>query len=190
MKIGLYFGSFNPIHCGHLIVAQQMLQAAKLEEIWFVLSPQNPLKLQSGLVDEKIRIQLLSKAISDNGDFAISDIEFEMPRPSYTIDTMLKLNGLFPQHQFGIIMGSDNLVSFEQWKSFDVLCRDYEIHIYLRGSVDQKWRSFPKITFYELPYIHISATYIREKARKGEDIRYLVPDAILDEVMRVYGPSA
>jgi nicotinate-nucleotide adenylyltransferase len=186
MKTGLFFGSFNPIHTGHLIVAQQMLNAANLEKIWFVLSPQNPLKTVSGLIDENLRLKLVEKAIAGNDKFEICKTELEMPRPSYTIDTLTRLKQEYPSHEFSLILGSDNLASFESWKSYQALFNENDLHIYMRGPVEEKWKSFSRIRFHDLPYIHISATYIREKARRNEEIRYLVPDSILEEVKNIY----
>jgi nicotinate-nucleotide adenylyltransferase len=189
MKAGLFFGSFNPIHTGHLIVAQQMLEAASLDKIWFVLSPQNPFKSPAELADENSRLSWVEKAISGNPAFEVCKTELEMPRPSYTIDTLEKLRGIYPSTEFSIILGSDNLASFDKWKSYQTLCAEFDIHIYLRGAVDEKWTSFSRMRIYDLPFLHISATYIRQKARKGEDIRYLVPDSILKDVKAAFSFS-
>ncbi len=178
MKIGLFFGSFNPLHTGHLIVAQQILTQAKLDRIWFVLSPQNPFKKIESLLDENKRLELLKQGIEENPDFEVCDIEFSLPKPSYTIDTLNHLSSANPDHVFSIILGSDNLEQFTQWKNYEDILSGYKVLVYARGTVDEKWEHYHNILIYDVPYIHISATYIRNLVKQGKSIKYLVPGAI------------
>ena len=186
MKIGLYFGSFNPIHTGHLIVAQQLLSQAGLDKVWFVLSPQNPFKQNQHLLPEDQRLQLLQQAIENNDVFTVSDVEFHLPRPSYTIDTLNHLAELFPEHTFSIILGSDNLEQFTQWKEYETILKNYKVLVYTRGAIDEKWEQYRNIILFDVPYIHISATYIRHLVKSGKSIRYLVPEAVEDEINKLY----
>lgn len=186
MKIGLYFGSFNPIHSGHLIVAQQLLDQAKLDKVWFVLSPQNPFKQNQNLLNEEKRLSLLTQAIAGNPDFEVCDVEFSLPKPSYTIDTLSNLKENFPDHIFSILIGSDNLEQFMLWKDYETILRDYKVLVYTRGAVEEKWEQYRNIVLYDVPYIHISATYIRHLVKERKSIRYLVPECIEEEVKKAY----
>ncbi len=186
MKIGLYFGSFNPIHTGHLIVAQQLLLQANLDKVWFVLSPQNPLKKKQHLLAEDKRLLLLKNAIIGNDDFEVSDIEFNMPKPSYTIDTLNKLVREFPEHTFSILLGSDNLEKFVLWKNYEEILQNFKIVVYARGIIDEKWEQYRNVVLYEVPYIHISATYIRHLVKEKKRIRYLVPAQVEEDIMKWY----
>ena len=186
MKIGLYFGSFNPIHTGHLIVAQQLLELAALDKVWFVLSPQNPFKKTQHLLDETKRLSLLSKAIAGNEKFEVSDAEFTLPRPSYTIDTLAHLTKEFPEHTFCVLLGSDNLENFLHWKDYESILRDFKLIVYTRGAIDEKWEQYRNIILFDVPYIHISATYIRHLIRAKKSIRYLVPECVEVEVKKAY----
>lgn len=188
MKTGLFFGSFNPVHNGHLIVAEQMLEAAGLDAIWFVLSPQNPFKQQQHLLNQHQRLALLQKAIAGNPRFSVCDAEFHLPVPSYTIDTMRFLEKEYPAHRFHIIMGSDNLQGFEKWKEAEIIQKNYPILVYRRGDVDSQWQHVADIQLFDLPYIHISATSIREAVAANKSIRYLVPETIEEEVKALYKP--
>lgn len=186
MKIGLFFGSFNPVHTGHLIVAEQMLEASGLDKVWFVLSPQNPFKLQQNLLDQQLRFRLLQRAVEGNNRFEASDVEFHLSLPSYTIHTLEHLHALHPEHQFSLIMGSDNLSGFEKWKDYESILSNYSILVYRRGEVDEKWNHAPTVHLFDVPYIHISATFIREAVRQQKTIRYLVPASIEEEVKQYY----
>jgi nicotinate-nucleotide adenylyltransferase len=181
MKIGLYFGSFNPIHNGHLIIANHVLNTTDLQQVWFVVSPQNPLKKSSTLLNEYHRLHLIKSAIEGEKNLKASSIEFNLPKPSYTIDTLTHLKEKFPQHEFAIIMGSDSFANLEKWKNYQVLMNDYNIYIYLRpGSmVDSTQKN---ITILNAPLIEISSTRIRELIKVGKSIRYLVPDVVKEEI--------
>jgi len=181
MKIGLYFGSFNPVHNGHLIIANHVLNTTDLQQVWFVVSPQNPLKKSSSLLNEYHRLHLVKSAIDGEKNLKASSIEFQLPKPSYTIDTLTHLKEKFPQHEFSIIMGSDSFVNLEKWKNYQVLLTNYSIYIYLRPGF--KTDSCQKnITVLNAPLIEISSTRIRELLKAGKSIRYLVPDIVKEEI--------
>lgn len=183
MKIGLYFGSFNPIHVGHLIIAEAALDTAILQEVWFVVSPQNPFKKSKTLLHEFDRLKMVELAIQDNASMRASDIEFRLPKPSYTIDTLTHLSEKYPQHEFYLILGADNLQHFHKWKNYEAILKYYDLFVYPRpGSenvIPEKLLPFSdKITFIQAPLLGISATYIRQKVAKGGSIRYLVPPEV------------
>ena len=179
MKIGLFFGSFNPIHVGHLIIANTMAYSTDLEQVWFVVSPQNPFKKNKSLLHEFDRLTMVEKAIADNYRLKATDIEFNMPRPSYTIDTLTKLSAQYPQHEFKLIMGEDNLVQFENWKNFDKILEYYELYIYSRPNTpEHNYKNHPKVKFVASPMLDISATFIRNCIKENKPIRYMIPDVV------------
>jgi len=183
MEIGLFFGSFNPIHAGHLIIAQAVLQEANLREVWFIVSPQNPLKKNQSLLHEFDRYEMVQLAIADNSNFRVSDIEFRMTRPSFTIDTLVRLSEKYPNHQFRLIMGMDNLQVFPRWKNNQEILTNYGIIIYPRpGSVASEITTHPNIQLIDSPLLDISATYIRKCIRSGKSIKYLVPEMVEDYI--------
>lgn len=175
---GLFFGSFNPIHIGHLALARFFLNETGLKEIWFVVSPQNPLKDKKSLLPEHHRLQLLKCAIDDEPAFKAIDIEFKMERPSYTIHTLLKLDELYPKKEFALLMGHDNLGSFEKWKNYQSILENYQIFVYPRISQHSKQNeiSHPNIIKINAPIIEISSTYIRHAIANKKDVRFLLPD--------------
>lgn len=180
-RIGLFFGSFNPIHTGHLIIAQHMLEHADVDRIWFVVSPQNPLKPRKTLARDADRLHMVRLAIDDNPGFHASNIEFSLPKPSYTVDTLAYLRDQYPEHVFSLIMGGDNLTSLAKWKNYEILLRDYAILVYRRpGSGETPFDDHPSVRFFEAPQLDISATFIREQIKEGKSIRYLVPDAVFE----------
>ena len=179
MKVGLLFGSFNPVHVGHLILANYMATNTDLDQVWFVVSPQNPLKPSHTLLHEQDRIELVRLAIDDNANLSATDIEFSMPRPSYTIDTLVYLKQRYPSYEFALIMGEDNLPTLPKWKNYEQLLADYEIYVYPRSKTpDTVLRSHPKVKLIPAPNIDISATFIRETIKAGKSIRYLVPEEV------------
>ena len=184
MKIGLYFGSFNPIHNGHLIIAQHFLEETDLEKIWFVVSPQNPFKQNHSLLNEYHRLFLVQKAIEGESNMKAVDIEFSLPKPSYTIDTMTYLEEKYPEHQFCIIMGSDSFQNLEKWKSGSLIMTRYPIYIYVRSGfeVDQK-KITENIIVLKAPLLDISASLIRKKIGEGKSVRYLIPDSVNEEIV-------
>ena len=188
--IGLFFGSFNPIHTGHLIIAEYMATRTDLQQVWFVVSPHNPLKEQASLARDFDRLHMVQLAIENNTKLKASKIEFDLPKPSYTIDTMAYLHEKYPQHTFSLIMGSDNLKSIHKWKNYELLLKRYAIHLYNRkGSrVDKEMIDKATIHLHEAPLLDISATMIRDSIRNGLSIRYMVPDPVFEflEGSRLY----
>lgn len=179
MKIGLFFGSFNPIHNGHLIIANYICETTDLERVWLVVSPQNPLKPKETLLRDYDRLHLINLAIEDNKNLKASSIEFKLPRPSYTIDTLTHLHEKFPQHQFSLIMGSDNLTSLHKWKNYEILLDKYEIWVYKRrGYENNLYKDRANITVLEFPFLDISATFIRENIKSGISMQYFLPEAV------------
>jgi nicotinate-nucleotide adenylyltransferase len=179
MKTGLFFGSFNPIHIGHMIIANFMVENTDLDQVWFVVSPHNPLKLKKTLAKDYDRLHLVRLAIGDNLKMKASDIEFSLPKPSYTVDTLAHLKEKYPQLEFVLIMGSDNLVYFHKWKNYETILKYYEIYVYQRpGYEGSKLVDHIKTKVFEAPMMHISASYIRAQAKKGKSIQYLVPDLV------------
>lgn len=179
-RIGLFFGSFNPIHIGHLIIAEYMATRTDLEQVWFVVSPHNPLKNRATLANDFDRLHMVQLAIDDNPRLKASNIEFSLPKPSYTIDTMVYLHEKYPQHQFSLIMGSDNLASIDKWKNYELLLQRYTIHIYKReGDVPElKMPAESDIRMYDVPMMDISSTYIRQSLAAGLSVRYMVPESV------------
>ena len=182
MKIGLYFGSFNPIHVGHLIIAQSLFQRGKLDQVWFVVSPQNPFKKQESLAHEQDRLRMVELAIDDNYQFRASDVEFRMPRPSYTIDTLTYLSDKYPQHQFSLFLGSDNLNHFNKWKNYEAILDQYPLLIYPRPG-EFKRLDHPGVNYVEAPLLDISATFIRQSIQEGLSVRYLLPQRVEEYIL-------
>ena len=182
MKIGLYFGSFNPIHIGHLIVASYVANHTKMQQVWFVVSPQNPLKPSSVLLNEYHRLHLVRLAVEDDLRLKASEVEFKLPRPSYTIDTLTYLQEKYPQNEFSIIMGSDSFQNLPRWKNFEQLVKNFPFIIYKRPGfeVTDHWGAVVKVL--NAPLLQISATEIRENIKSGKTIRYLVPDKVQEEI--------
>ena len=189
MKIGLFFGSFNPVHVGHLIIANFMATQTDLDKIWLVVSPQNPLKPKKTLARDYDRLHLVQLGIGDNPLLEASNIEFKLPKPSYTVDTLAFLGEKYPDREFALIMGGDNLASLHLWKNYEFLLANYDIYVYKRPGADLGERAnHPRVRICEAPMLDISATYIRECLRTGKSVRYLVPDAVFDylENSRLY----
>ncbi|WP_281615563.1 nicotinate (nicotinamide) nucleotide adenylyltransferase [Flammeovirga sp. SubArs3] len=178
-KTGLFFGSFNPIHVGHLILANAMVQSGEVDEVWFVVSPQNPFKKRSSLLHEFDRLDMVNAAIQNNFNFKASDIEFRMPKPSYTVDTLVYLSEKNPMHNFKLIVGEDNLAGFKKWKNHEVILNDYGLLVYPRPkSKPSDLKDHPHVKLIEAPMVDISATYIRNAIKENKDIRYLVPEGV------------
>lgn len=183
MKIGLYFGSFNPIHNGHLIIANYIVQNTEIEQVWFVISPQNPLKKSGTLLNEYHRLYLVQVSIEDEPSLKASDIEFRLPNPSYTIDTLTYLEEKFPSHNFSVIMGSDSFQNLSAWKNYKQLIKNYPIIVYERpGFKVENSYDEADITFLKAPLLEISSTYIRKIIKAGKSIRYLVPEKVRMEI--------
>lgn len=177
MKIGLFFGSFNPIHIGHLIIANHLATQTDLDRVWLVVSPHNPLKVRHTLARDHDRLHLVRLAIGDNPRLEASNVEFSLPKPSYTIDTLAHLRERYPQHTFCLIMGGDNLATIDQWKNYRQLLEQYDIFVYQRPGYDLgQYASSPRVTVCQAPLLDISATYIRQCVAAGHSVQYLVPD--------------
>ena len=178
-KIGLFFGSFNPIHVGHLIIANSMLQNSDLKEVWFVVSPQNPLKERKTLLAVHQRLEMVRLALHDSYRLRACDAEFHLPKPSYTVLTLAHLGEQYRDKEFCLIMGSDNLATFDRWRNWEYILEHYHIYVYPRpGSTDCRLASHPNVTLVEVPMMDISSTYIREQIRQGHDVRYLLTEPV------------
>ena len=184
MKIGLFFGSFNPIHHGHLMVASFIANHTDLQQVWLVVSPQNPHKTQSSLLNEYDRLHLAQLAIEDDTQIKVSDIEFKLPKPSYTIDTLTYLQEKYPQHQFYVIMGSDSFQNLPKWKNFETLVKNYQFIVYRRPGFEIHEKYGADVTYLEAPMLELSATLIRNNCKDGITIRYLVPEGVRLEIER------
>ena len=179
MKVGLFFGSFNPIHTGHLIIAGIMVETTDIDKVWFVVSPQNHLKRRKSLLHEFERLEMVRAAIYDNYNLEVSDVEFRMPKPSYTIDTMTYLAEKHPDKRFVLIIGEDNLKTFPKWKNHNIIIENFEVYVYPRPkSVDSDLKTHPKVRMVEAPMIDISATFIRKCIKQNRSVKYLVPDSV------------
>ncbi len=182
MNIGLYFGSFNPVHVGHLIIANHVLNETDLEKIWFVVSPQNPFKEEKSLLNEYHRLHLVRLATEDDTRIRAVDIEFNLPKPSYTANTLTYLAEKYPEHRFYIIMGSDSFQNLPKWKNADFILANYPIYVYLRPGFEVNNTLGGNVKVLEAPLLQISATRIREYIANGRSARYMVPDKVLEEI--------
>jgi nicotinate-nucleotide adenylyltransferase len=182
MNIGLYFGSFNPIHIGHLIIANHVLNETSINKIWFIVSPQNPFKESKTLLNEFDRLHLVRLATQDDNRIKCSDIEFGLPKPSYTSNTLTFLSEKYPQHQLSLIMGSDSYQNLDKWKNYETIINNYPMYVYKREGHEIK-KTFEKgAVILNAPIIEISASQIRENIRSAKSIRYLVPEIVREEI--------
>ncbi len=183
MRVGLFFGSFNPVHIGHMIIANHLAELEKLDQVWMVVSPQNPFKQKHTLANNYDRLHLVRLAIDTHTKIRASDIEFELSIPSYTIDTLTYLKEKFPENEFSLIMGGDNLINFHKWKNADQILKDHHIFVYNRPnykSVDLI--NHPHVHVVEAPLLDISSSYIRNLIVEGRSFRYLVPEPVYDYI--------
>lgn len=179
MKVGLYFGTFNPVHIGHVVIANHLIQYSDLDEVWMVVTPHNPLKKKKGLLEDFHRIHMVNLATQDYDYIRPSDIEFNLPQPNYTVNTMAYLQERFPKHDFALIMGEDNLDSFPKWKNYEVLLDHYKIYVYPRLDRNRiqisELANHPNICMIEnAPIMEISATFIRNGIKEGKVVQPLL----------------
>lgn len=197
MNIGLFFGSYNPIHVGHLIIANHMVANSELDEVWLIVSPQNPLKNKSSLLEDYHRLALVNVAVENNSKLKASNIEFDLPKPSYTIDTLTFIKEKHPEHNFSIIMGEDNLRTFPKWKNYEQILTHNTIYVYPRALTQQEsleqavnkempFKDHPKIKFTEAPVMNVSASFIRNAIKDKKDVRYLLSDAVYQYVSEMH----
>jgi nicotinate-nucleotide adenylyltransferase len=178
-RAGLFFGSFNPIHSGHMMLAAYMLHFTDLNELWFVVSPQNPLKEKTTLLADYHRLEMVYKAVDDYPGFRVSDIEFRMPKPSYTIDTLVRLEEKHPNHVFSLICGADSLQSFTKWKNYGQILSNYRLLVYPRKNVDStEFDLHPSVKIVDAPQIDISSSFIRHGIATGRDMRFFLPEKV------------
>ena len=182
MNIGLYFGSFNPIHVGHLIIGNHIANNTDIDEVWFIVSPQNPLKESASLLNEQHRFSLVKIAVDDATKLKASNVEFLMPKPSYTIDTLIYLSEKYKQHHFTLIIGSDSYMNFEKWKNYNQIILNYNILIYPRPGFTVKKELPLTIKIINAPLMEISSTQIRKNIKEKKSIRYLVTDKVMEEI--------
>jgi len=200
MKIGLFFGSFNPIHIGHLAIANIMAENTDLDKVWFVVTPQNPLKPSKGLLHEFDRFDMVKAAVADNYKFDVSDVEFHLPKPSYTIYTLAHLREKNPGKEFCLILGEDNLENFVKWKNYWEILNQFSLYVYPRPIAssgqarpaasspvtNSDLRRHAHVKMIEAPLLDISATYIRDCIKRNKSIRYLVPE-VVEQMIRAKG---
>jgi len=182
ISVGLYFGSFNPVHVGHLIIANHILNESDLQKIWFVVSPQNPFKESASLLNEYDRLHLVQKAVENDPRLKASDIEFSLPKPSYTAHTLAYLHEKYPAYAFSIIMGSDSFQNLGKWKNADTIISQYPILIYERPGFPIINDLGARIKIMKAPLLEISATHIRSLIKEGKSIKYLVPPSVEEEI--------
>ena len=186
MKIGLFFGSFNPVHSGHMVIAQYMAEFTDLDQVWLVVSPQNPLKPSASLLQDHHRFEMVRIAVGDYRNLKASKVEFGLPVPSYTVNTLAYLHEQYPDTVFALIMGSDNLATIDKWKNWEQLLENYEIYVYPRpGNSGGQFAHHPKVKLVDAPLMQLSSTFIRKAIRDKKDVRYMLPESVykyLDEM--------
>lgn len=186
-KIGLFFGSFNPVHSGHLILANYMAEFTDLDEVWFVVSPHNPLKEKTGLLPDIHRLALVRLAVEGQSRLKVTDIEFKMPQPSYTIDTLTWLSDKYPQHIFAMICGTDVFKHFHKWKNWQEILRYYSLYVYPRpGSSLGKYAGYPEIRLFDAPLLEISASFIRKGLRERKNMAFWMPDKVYQFILEMH----
>lgn len=181
MTVGLYFGTFNPIHVGHLIIANHMAENSALDQVWMVVTPHNPHKEKQTLLDDYKRLEMVHLATEDYPNLRPSDIEFKLPQPNYTVNTLAYLQEKFPQHTFALIMGEDNLKSLHKWKNYEVILANHDIYVYPRiaeGKSEIDRTAFPNVHYVDAPVIELSSTFIRDSIKAGKNIRPMLPEKV------------
>lgn len=185
MKIGLYFGTYNPIHVGHLIIANHMAEHADLDQVWMVVTPHNPLKKKATLLDDQQRLQMVFLATEDFPKIKPSDIEFKLPQPNYTVNTLIHLHEKYPDYEFSLIMGEDNLKTLHKWKNYEVILENHEIYVYPRISSETEnleLKNHPKVHIIDAPIVEISSTDIRNTIKKGKNVQPLLPHKVWEYI--------
>jgi len=188
MKVGLFFGSFNPIHIGHLVIANHLVEYSDLDQVWFVVTPHNPFKNKNTLLDNYQRLEMVYRATKDYTKLKPSDIEFNLPQPNYTINTLVHLQEKYPQHEFALIMGEDNLKSFHKWKNYELILENHHIYVYPRVSdqkVETRFDGHKKIHVINAPLMELSSTFIRNAIKEGKNVQPMLPQHVweyLDEM--------
>lgn len=182
MKIGLYFGSFNPVHIGHLIIANHAVNETDLNQVWFVVSPQNPFKKSVTLLNEYHRLHLIKSAIDGENNLRACSVEFGLPKPSYTVDSLVYLKEKYPGHEFSVLMGSDGFQNINKWKNYEVIVKNHLIYIYKRPGFDVNETHGATVQILNSPLLEISSTHIRELIKNKKSIRFLVPDIVKEEI--------
>jgi nicotinate-nucleotide adenylyltransferase len=188
MKIGLYFGTFNPIHVGHLTIANHLAEHSDLEQVWFVVTPHSPFKKKSSLLDDHQRLEMVYLATKDYPKLKQSDIEFKLPQPNYTINTLVYLEEKYPDHEFALIMGEDNLKSLHKWKNYELILERHDIYVYPRisqGTVEHQFKNHSKIVQVDAPIMELSSTFIRKSIKDGKNVKPMLPEYVwnyLDEM--------
>lgn len=188
MKVGLFFGTFNPIHSGHLIIANHIAEHSDLDQVWFVVTPHNPFKKKASLLEDHHRLEMVRLATEDYVKLKESNIEFKLPQPNYTINTLIHLEEKHPDYTFCLITGEDNLKSFQKWKNYELILQQYDIYVYPRnseGEVDHQFKNHKRIKYIDAPAMELSSTFIRKSIKKGKIVRPMLPEATwvyLDEM--------
>ncbi len=188
MKIGLFFGTFNPIHVGHLTIANHLVEYTDLDQVWFVVTPHSPFKKKNSLLDDHQRLEMVYRAVKDYPKLRQSDIEFNLPQPNYTVNTLTHLEEKYPDHSFALIMGEDNLKSFHKWKNYQVILELHDIYVYPRmseGKAESEFEDHPKIHHVDAPIMELSSTFIRKSIKEGKNVRPMLPEHVweyLDEM--------
>lgn len=185
MKIGLYFGTFNPIHVGHLIIANHLLENSELDEVWMVVTPHNPHKKKANLLEDYHRLHMIHLATEGYDKIKPSDIEFKLPQPNYTINTLVHLQEKFPKNDFCLIMGEDNLKSLDKWKNYELILKDYTVYVYPRISefeIPEEFVNHPKIHKVDAPIIELSSTFIRNSIKEGKNVRPMLSEKVWEYI--------
>lgn len=185
MQIGLFFGTFNPVHIGHMIIANYMAYFTDLDEVWFIVSPQNPFKDKSKLLSEYDRLHLVDIAINKESKLRSSDIEFSLPKPSYTVNTLTYLKDRYPDKKFTLIMGADNLYSLHKWQNYEYILKNHKIYLYNRPNYDkekQQISNLSAVTSFDVPLLNISSTFIRHAIKDGKNVAYFLPNGVFEYI--------
>jgi nicotinate-nucleotide adenylyltransferase len=185
MKIGLYFGTYNPIHVGHLIIANHMAEHADLDQVWMVVTPHNPLKKKATLLNDQQRLQMVFLATEDFPKIKPSDIEFKLPQPNYTVNTLIHLHEKYPDYEFSLIMGEDNLKTLHKWKNYEVILENHAIYVYPRISSETEnleLKNHPKVHIIDAPIVEVSSTDIRQNIKKGKNVQPLLPHKVWEYI--------